>query len=200
MGRFNWGIEGAPGEAYSRVTEPERFRPLHEWALESVARLQSEYEISLDEGEGIDAGLERVPLSRPTLKLTPLQDSCAPITIAFTDFPGLGVRVGHCVIEWFPSCGCDACDEMPDDEFERFTELLSDVVAGRFRESLDLGLAGDGRSSMELWSGNHRRRSRGSRVPRDAASRILNGKKKIALEWTPWHTKSHDTATRQPQI
>ena len=50
MGWFNWGREGPPDDAYSRVTEPERFAPLHGWALEAVARLQTEYEVTLDEG------------------------------------------------------------------------------------------------------------------------------------------------------
>ena len=95
MGRFNWdwGKGEPPTDAYSRVTEPERFRLLHDWALEVVARLQTEYEVTLVEGEGMDAELERAPLSRPTVKLTTLQNSCAPITIAFTDFPALVVRV-----------------------------------------------------------------------------------------------------------
>ena len=92
MGRFNWGPEGPPEDAYSRVTEPERFMPLHAWALEAVALLNTSYEVALEEGIGMDAELERRPLSRPTLKVAPLQDSCAPITIAFTDFPGLAVR------------------------------------------------------------------------------------------------------------
>ena len=60
MGRFNWDWrgEGPPDEAYSRVTEPERFKPLHDWALEAVERLQTEYEVILEEGTGIDAELE----------------------------------------------------------------------------------------------------------------------------------------------
>ena len=193
MGRFNWGSEGPPDDAYSRVTEPERFKPLHDWALEAVARLQANYEVALDESEGMDAELERSPLSRPTLKLTPLHDSCAPITIAFTDSPGLAVRYGRWVTEWFPTCGCDACDEMPDEEFERFTELLSDVVAGRFRESLR---GGDGWSEKEFWSAGHRIGGGGSRVPRDEASQILNGEEKIVLEWMPWPPKPDDTPTR----
>ncbi|MDE2842335.1 MAG: DUF6226 family protein [Chloroflexota bacterium] len=49
MGRFNWGREGPPYEAYSLVTEPERFASLYGWALEAVARLQTEYEVTLDE-------------------------------------------------------------------------------------------------------------------------------------------------------
>ena len=196
MGRFNWdwSREGPPDDAYSRVTEPERFAPLHGWALEAVARLQTEYEVTLDEDGVTDADLERSPLSRPLMKLTPVQDSAAPITIAFTDFPGLGVRVGRWLTDRFPSCGCDACDEMPEDEFERFTELLSDVVAGRFRESLYLEPTGDGSRSSELWAGEHRRISRKSRVSRDKALQILGGETEIALEWTPWQPRA-GTAT-----
>ena len=195
MGRFNWGREGPPDEAYSRVTEPERFAPLHGWALEAVARLQTEYEVTLDEGGVTDADLERSPLSRPLMKLTPIHDSSAPITIAFTDFPGLGIRVGRWLTDWFPSCGCDACDEMPEDAFEGLTELLSDVVAGRFRESLYLEPTGDGWRSRELWAGEHRRRSGRSRVSRDKALQILDGETEIALEWTPWQPRADGTAT-----
>ena len=194
MGRFNWGVEGPPDDAYSRVTEPERFKPLHDWVLEVVARLQKDYEITLDEGQGMDTELERVPLSRPTVTMTPLQDSCAPVTIAFIDFPGLAVRFGHWATDWFPSCGCDACDEMPEEEFERFAELLSDVVAGRFRESLCLPSEGEGSNRWEVWSAGHRR-SNGMRVPRDEASQILNGEEEIMLKWMPWHPKSDDTVT-----
>ena len=105
MGRFNWDWagEGPPDDAYERVTEPERFTPLHDWTLEAVGRLQAEYDVALEEGKGVDAELERSSLARPTLKLTPRQESCAPITIAFTDFPGLAVRVGRWVTDYFPA-------------------------------------------------------------------------------------------------
>ena len=194
MGWFNWGKGGPPDDAYSRVTEQERFRPLHDWALEAVARLQSDYEVTWDEGKVIDTELERASLSRPILKMTPLQGSCAPITIAFTDFPGLAVRFGRWATEWFPSSGCDACDEMPDREFERFTELLSNVVAGRFLESLHLPHGGDGWRNTEFWSADHRS-ARKTRVPRGEASQILNGEAKIVLAWLPWQPKPDDTAT-----
>ena len=192
MGRFNWDWagEGPPDDAYERVTEPERFTPLHEWTLEAVERLQAEYDVTLEEGKGMDAELERSSLARPTLKLTPRQESCAPITIAFTDFPGIAVRVGRWVTEPFPSCGCDACDEMPDEEFEMLMELLDDVVAGRFRESMRLQPGGDGWSSREFWSSDDERHSFGeSRVPRAKAARILNGKTEIVLEWQPWQPR-----------
>ncbi len=65
MGRFNWDWsgEGPPDDAYSRITEPERFGPLHGWALEAVARLQTEYVVTLDEGEGMGGFVQKVPFA-----------------------------------------------------------------------------------------------------------------------------------------
>jgi hypothetical protein len=34
-----------------------------------------------------------------------------------------------------PACGCDACDEPPDDLIERLQEVLVDVVAGGLTET-----------------------------------------------------------------
>ena len=182
-----------PDDAYSRFTEQERFLPLHDWALEAVARLQAEYKVVRDEGEGLDALLERSPLARPTIRLTPLQDTGAPVTIAFTASPGLEVRAGRWFTDGFPSCHCDACGEQPEDEFERFTELLDDVVAGRFREAMRRQPLGHGWSSHELWS-DERRQSGGSLVSRSEAARTLDGETEIAVEWQPWQPRVHVAA------
>ena len=114
-GRFNWdwSDEGPPEEAYSRVTEPERFAPLHDWALDTVTRLERDYQVIRVEGVGLDHDLERSQISRPTVKLTPLHESGAPVTIAFTGFPGPAVRAGRWVIEYFPSCGCEFLRSSP---------------------------------------------------------------------------------------
>ena len=194
MGRFNWGIEGPPEDAYSRVTDQERFLPMHDWALEAVARLEQGYEVTREEGEGMDAELETRALSRPTIKLTPLQGACAPITIVFNDLPGLAVRVGRWGTDWFPSCGCDACDEMPDEEFERFGKLLDDAVAGRFRESMSLGPDGEGWSRNEHWSARGFESSGGSRLSKEEAAKILNGEEEVVVAWLPWPKKSADTS------
>ena len=189
MGRFNWGPEGAPEEAYERVTEPERFRPLHRWALDAVMLLEADYEVRREEGTGLDAELERSPVSRPTIRLTPLRDSAAPITIAFLDLPGLEVRFGRWETDVFPTCLCDACDEMADDQWERFEQAVSDAVDGRFRESLFVQGDGDGLRTAEMWSGFHRKSTGRTRVHRDQALRALNGEERIVLEWQPWPRK-----------
>ena len=180
-------------DAYSHFTDPEGFRSLHDWAMEAVARLHREYQVVVDEGEGMDPLLERAPLARPTIRLTPLQDAGAPITIAFTASPGLEVRAGRWFTDGFPSCHCDACDEQPEDEFERLTELLDDVVAGRFLEAMRRQPGGEGWSSREFWSGE-RRRGGGSLVSRSEAARTLGGETEIAVEWQPWQPRGDATS------
>lgn len=79
-----YGYEGGepPDDAHSRVTNPERFQPLHAWTLEVVEMLEARYEVSrheegLEGVEGVtDGELERAPLSRPLLRLATLRDGC----------------------------------------------------------------------------------------------------------------------------
>ena len=152
MGRFNWGREGPPDEAYSRVTEPERFLPLVEWSLDMLSRLEAEYDVRREEGYDLDSPLERTPPTRPTIKLTPRRDASAPIAVAFHDLPGIRVRFGHYLIEPFPDCACDACDECAEGEFQNFKETEEAVVAGHFRKWFRLLPDGSGQVGREFFS------------------------------------------------
>ena len=151
-----WGSDGPPPEAYSRVTDAERFRPLHAAMREVIDRLQGEFDVALTQGYGLDEELERrVALAAPCVRLTPNDGGAAPITIMFSDFPGLHVRFGRWHVEPFPGCGCDACDESAAGEIERLMSIVQDVTAGRFREGIRIPLFSMPRSGwMEtaLWS------------------------------------------------
>ena len=71
-----WGPEGPPEDAYSSVANPERFRPLHELALNLIARLEAEFDVDRMECYGLDKQMEESPeLARPSIKLTPSGDS-----------------------------------------------------------------------------------------------------------------------------
>ena len=109
--RSRWGPEGPPEEAYSRVTDAGRFAPLHDAAIEMIARLDAGFGVERVEGWGLDDELEeKLTCARPTVKLSPVDPDAAPITVTFSDFPGLHVRFGRWSTELFPVCGCDACD------------------------------------------------------------------------------------------
>jgi len=47
-----WGPDGPPPEAYSRVTDAERFRQLHDIALALIARLASTFDVDGRDGYG----------------------------------------------------------------------------------------------------------------------------------------------------
>ena len=130
-----------PDEAYSRVTNPERFRPLHHAMLEMLDALETRFDVVRVEGYGLDNELEdtelkRIALARSSIALKPTDTEAAPIVVAFTDFPGLGIRFGRWYRDYFPGCGCDACDESADGEMERLKELVDSLISGEFREAV----------------------------------------------------------------
>ena len=176
-------------EAYSRVTNAERFRPLHATMLEIIARLENDFDVERTEGHGLDEDLERrLALASPSVRLSPKDTDAAPITAVFTAFPGLHLRFGRWHMELFPNCGCDACDESADGEIERLTETVNDVIAGRFRETLRRPLTpftGSGQTEAELWSA-FKHRSTGSRLDRRRAREMSGGRRRLEMNWKPW--------------
>lgn len=141
--RRRWGPEGPPDEAYSRVTNPERFRPLHAYADRVLERLEARYDVDREEGHGLDDELERNS-AKPTVRLLPRSSDAGPLTVAFSSFPGLFVRLGRWVFEPLPACGCDACDESLDEQQGRLASMVDGLTSGRLTESIRLGLWGDG--------------------------------------------------------
>ena len=190
--------EASPtGEAYSRVTNPERFRPLHPAMLEIMDRLESQFEVERTEGYGLDKKLERgVDLARPDIRLTPRDLEAASIAVSFSTFPGLHVRFGRWYIEPFPNCGCDACDESAEGEIERLNDMVDDVTAGRFREAIRrplISFRGSGWMETRFWSADdtrsRTRSRRTSRVDSPRAREMAGGRRRLDLDWKPWRRR-----------
>ena len=76
-----WGIEGPPEEAYSRVTNPERFHPLHAAATELLDWLEREFAVERLEGHDADDEPGRESLARPPVRLVPHDPRAASILI-----------------------------------------------------------------------------------------------------------------------
>ena len=188
-----WGPEGPPPEAYSRVTNAERFRPLHGAMLEIIGRLENEFEVERRDEYGLDEELERgLDLAGPSVRLNPRNAGAAPIGVVFSKFPGLHVRFGRWYREPFPRCGCDACDESAEGEIERLSEMVEDVTAGRFREALRRPLIsfwGSAWWETKFWSPAGRRSTSRSRVDRVSAHRMSGGRRRVDLDWEPWQPR-----------
>lgn len=152
-GASRWGGgSNPPDEAYGRVTDPERFRPLHVAADALVAELESDFEVDRTDGLDVDPELSSVYGEHlRTTRLTPRSPAAAPVTISWSAFPGVHVRLGHRCKAAFPICGCDACDE----EAEWLVELLRDTVLSVTRGDVPGHLGGD---DTVRWSPWERRR------------------------------------------
>ena len=188
---------GPPDEAYSRVTNPERFLPLHAAMLEIIGRLENDYEVERNEGYGLDEELERhLDLARPSVRLSPSDAEAAPIVVTFSTFPSLNLRFGRWYREPFPDCGCDACDESAEVEIGRLAEVIDDVTAGRFREAVRrpyMSFMGSGWIERELWAPDDRQESRfglrhkgGSSISDQRAREMSGGRRRLDLYWKPW--------------
>jgi len=115
--------------AYERVTNPERFLPLHAAADALVARLEAQHEVERRDGgppayQGVIRQVELIPATG------------APLTICWDDFPAVSVIYGTVVQESYPQCGCDACEaiEQPDELIQELEQKVQALVAGRFSE------------------------------------------------------------------
>jgi hypothetical protein len=121
-------------DAYGRVTNPERYRLLHEAARDLLARLEGEYDVERSEGLDVDPGLAAMGPVDSVVRLSPRGGEGAPVTLAFTGFPGIYTRSGETTTDAFPRCGCDACDEDPHNLVEDLTGDVLAVTEGRFGE------------------------------------------------------------------
>jgi len=186
MSAHRWGAAGPPLEAYSRVTNRERFASLHDSAAGCLDRLEREFETERREAYGLDLELEHdCNLSRPSVALLPCDVGAAPLIIAFSDFPGLRVRFGRWYVVAFPTCGCDACDETAETEAERLGSLIDNMTAGRFREVIRVRADGTAWKESEFWS------TGGScaeelRLDQTRTRKLLDECERRSFEWGPW--------------
>ena len=182
-----WGIEGPPDEAYSRVTNLERFQALHDAAMALLGRLEREFAVERFEGYDADEKLASESRARPPIKLTPNDPEAAPIVVAFSDFPGLHLRFGRWRTESLPHCGCDACDETADEAIEEMTQMVEAVVSGGFREAIRVPmLLGHGWNETEFRFGKGGFSASRGRVRRSRALEMTGGKRSVTLNWEPW--------------
>lgn len=182
-----WGFDGPPQDAYGRITEPERFAPLHDFAAALLDRLVARYDVDADAAFGLDPDLEqRYEPARETRRVKPRPSNAAPIAVGFTSFPGLVVRFGRWHVEPFPSCGCDACDEIFEGESDRLGQMVEAVTSGGFTESLRVGI-----TRRKGWRAHRFTSDGGSRggeglVLRDELQRLLSIGPAGSIDWEPW--------------
>ncbi len=118
---------------------PERFAPLHAVAAALIDYLVGHYDVEVDEGHHVMADVLHAPTAEETVRavrLTPRSDVCAPLVFMLTSYPALRVHAGAFFTEFYPSCGCNACDERWDDVADELEWQVFAIVGGGFGEEV----------------------------------------------------------------
>lgn len=136
-----WASRGGtpPEDSYSVDEHPERFAPLHTVAAALIDYLVSHYDVDVEEGHHVTTGLLHAPTAEETVRavrLTPRSDACAPLVFALTSYPALRVHAGALFREFYPSCGCNACDERWDEVADELEWQVFAIVGGGFGEKV----------------------------------------------------------------
>ena len=124
-----WGFDSPPDDTYSRVSNLERYAPLHVVADALVAFLRQEYQAEVVETASTEG--ER------TVELVPANPDCAPVKLRYTDFPAIEVSAGR-ISRMLPSCGCDACDETWEESVDDLEKFVLGVAQDGFVEAVGL--------------------------------------------------------------
>ena len=175
----------AKPEDYSRVTDPGRYAVLHRTAERLLDDLAAEYVVERRETkEALDPAGEPVRVVR----LIPRTPAAAPLAIAFTDFPGVILRLGRWYAEALPGCGCDACAEQPDDLVAEMYTQVDALVEGGLWERVRRGVTSSW-SETRLIGPSFRA---GRNAPLDAREARAARRDGFAapVQWAPWPRRS----------
>ncbi len=172
-------------QGYSQVTNPGRFAVLHAAADRLLDELTARYTVERREtAEPLGATGERVR----TVRLIPHTPAAAPLAIAFTGFPGVVLRLGRWYAETLPGCGCDACDERPDDLVAELRMQVAALVEGGLWERVRRGVSGSW-SETRLVGPDLAEGTETLLDPREARAARRDGFA-APVQWAPWPKRS----------
>ncbi|WP_250029149.1 DUF6226 family protein [Paractinoplanes maris] len=122
-------------------------------------------------------------------RLMPRTPAAAPLAIAFTETPGVALRLGRWWVETLPGCPCEVCDEDPAQLAELLRLQAFALVEGGLWERVRRGVGGSWYESRLIGVGfNARREGPLTRV--DAREARRNGFA-AAVQWAPWPLRPH---------
>jgi hypothetical protein len=163
------------------VTDPGRYAVLHETAERLLDNLAAQYIVERRESKE-----SRDPADEPVrvVRLIPRTPAAAPLAIAFTDFPGVVLRLGRWYEESLPGCGCDACDEQPDYLVAEMNTQVNALVEGGLWERVRRGVTSSWAETRLIGPDFSSSRS----APLDARDARAARRDGFAapVQWAPW--------------
>jgi len=189
------GDTGSRPDSFSaRVSDPGRFQVLPETAEEILDQLAERYVVDRRESKeptGPAPGAEVVR----TVRLMPRSPAAGPLSIAFTDFPGIVLRLGRWFIEPSPDCGCDDCAEDPGELVMSLRAQVLAHVEGGLWERVRRGVTGSWLETRLIGTGVSATRQ----APIDPAEARAARREGFAaaVQWDPWTRRAPQRLSRR---
>jgi hypothetical protein len=171
--------------AFPHATDTGRFAVLHEAAEGMLDDLTERYMVERRESKellGPEEALVRM------VRLIPRTPAAGPLAVAFTDYPGLMVRLGRWWAEVLPACGCETCAEEPADLVAVLRAQVGALIEGGLWERVRRGVGGSWFETRLIGVELSGRRE-GPLTSRDARD-ARRGGFAAAVQWAPWPRRS----------
>jgi hypothetical protein len=171
--------------ANPHATDTDRFAVLHDIAETLLDDLAERYVVERRESKellGPEDALVRM------VRLIPRTPAAGPLAVAFTDFPGLMVRLGRWWAEVLPACGCEACGEDPAELSAALRAQVDALIEGGLWERVRRGVGGSWFETQLIGVGLSARRE-GPLSSRDARD-ARRGGFAAPVQWEPWPLRS----------
>lgn len=170
-------------ESDNRVTDPGRFRVLHGAAETLLDELTERYVVDRRESTepvGPEPGADVVR----AVRLIPRSPAAGPLSIAFTDFPGVVLRLGRWFCQALPACGCDDCAEDPAELVAGLRARVAAHVEGGLWERIRRGLTGSCLETRLIGPGL--RAGREEQIDAGEARAARREGFAAPVQWAPW--------------
>lgn len=156
---------------------------LHEAAEGILDELTERYVVDRRESEEPVGPAPGADVVR-TVRLMPRCPAAGPLAIAFTDFPGIVLRLGRWFCEALPECGCDDCAEDPAELVAALRTRVLAHIEGGLWEQVRRGLAGSWLETRLIGTGLRAARQ----APVDSAEARAARQEGFAapVQWAPW--------------
>jgi hypothetical protein len=169
-----------------------RFAVLHDAAEALLDELAERYPVDRRESKELLGPADALVRMERLMPRTP---AAAPLAIAFTETPGLALRLGRWWVETLPMCACEVCDEDPAQLVDTLRTQASALIEGGLWERVRRGVGGSWFESRLIGVGLNARRE-GPLTRSDAREARRSGFA-AAVQWAPWPLKP-GTARAEP--
>ena len=136
--KWSWH-DGPPDDSYSVTDHPERFAPLHTVAETLIEYFITNFDVAVEEGYHVTDNLPNAPKADEVLRavrITPKSESGASLVFVLTNHPSVRLFGGEFFTGYYPSCGCNACDEEWASSAEQLEADALSITSGGLSEQV----------------------------------------------------------------